>query len=300
MSDQIATSDYVLWAYRLLLGREPENTHAIEHWEGHDPREIVSSFLQSPEFVARHPWMAENQDLWIIHELPNGIRFWLAANASTSRAIMSGGYHPDETAFVRRFVKRGMNVVDIGAGIGWFAVNLATLVGPAGHVDAVEPKEELVHYLRRTVAENRFGNVAIHQCVLGSDETLVSDSLKDLPARVPLRQLDTVVWSAVHFIRLNVGGAEKLVLDGADLILSRDRPIVLSAVNRRRLSRVSRVSAGELVKYFDELEYEVRYILPGGRCGDPVTSAQIEDDGDIRSIACLPAERAAEMTSARR
>lgn len=317
----IATSEYVLWAYRLLLGREPENPDAI-NWPETSRREIVDRFLNSAEFLNRHSpraWMAETRDFWFITELANGTRLWVRADDEhVSRAVINGAYDPNETAFVRRYLRRGMNVVDIGANIGWFTVNMAALVGPAGHVDAFEPREETAHYLQRTVAENKFGNVAIHRCALSSDDgygVIILDkddprhaaarlAAGDAPAgmmaqQVPLRRLDSVVWGSVHFIKIAVAGAEKLVLDGADLILSRDRPLILSNINNELLLRVSGISGSEYVRYFEDLDYEVRTILPGGRCGERLFEGNADAQAGGLSVACLPAEKVAELTSDR-
>src|SRR5579885_1247725 len=271
MSDGISASDYALWAYRLLLGREPESLEAVTNFAGRDRREIVGTFLASREFQGQFPWIGETRNLWFIVEMANGIRFWVNSDDSaTSRALVLGNYKPVETAFVRRHVRRGMNVADIGAGVGWFAVNLASLVGPGGHVDAFEPHPELARYLRRTVAENKFANVAVHQCALAeTDGGDTNTPPPDLPADVPVRRLDSMVWGSLHFVRIGAGGAEQLVLNGADLILSRDRPVILSEIDEEALRRVSRIAARDQLRFFEDLDYEVRKILPGGRVGEP-------------------------------
>lgn len=316
MSDPISTSDYLLWAYRLLLGREPEHAGSIAAWTDASRREIVERFLDSPEFLAQHSphaWMAEKRDFWFIAELANGVRFWLRANdGPRSRAVLSGAYAPDETGFIRRYVKRGMNAVDIGADIGWFTVNMAALVGPAGHVDAFEPRPEVAHHLQRTVAENRYANVAVHRYALAGEDgygTLVRDgdgltrmARGELAAAaatepVALRRLDSVVWGTVHFIRIAIGGGEKLVFDGADLILDRDRPVILSRLDDAGLGQTSQVSAADYVRIFEHRDYEVRGVLPGGRCGERLGEAEVQAAGALgRSIACVPAEKVRELT----
>ena len=317
MSVPIATSEYVLWAYRLLLGREPENPEAV-NWPETSRRDIVNEFIGSAEFLGQHSpraWMAAMRDFWFIAELANGVRLWVRAeDERVSRAVIDGTYEAVETAFVRRFVRRGMNVVDIGADIGWFTVNLATLVGPAGHVDAFEPREAIAHYLQRTVAENRFANVAIHRCalsaedgygvMLGADARDPDAAAEEPPAAVaqqlPLRRLDSVVWGSVHLIKVDAAGAEKLVFDGADLILSRDRPLILSKIDGEKLLRISGCSAGEYVRYFEGIDYQIRRILPGGRCGDQLVGRDADTLPGPLSVACVPGEKIAELTSARR
>lgn len=52
-----ADSDSVVWAYRLLLDREPENRQVVREWltKSLDRRGLVQEFLNSPEFKFTHP-----------------------------------------------------------------------------------------------------------------------------------------------------------------------------------------------------------------------------------------------------
>lgn len=59
-------------------------------------------------------------------------------------------------------------VLDCGANIGCFTVPAAKRVGPKGVVVAIEPDRDNVTVLRRNVALNRLGNVAIEEKALDS------------------------------------------------------------------------------------------------------------------------------------
>ena len=48
-------------------------------------------------------------------------------------------YEPGTTDFVKRILKKGMNVINIGANIGYFTLLAAKSVGPEGKVFAFEP-----------------------------------------------------------------------------------------------------------------------------------------------------------------
>jgi FkbM family methyltransferase len=104
-------------------------------------------------------------------ELDDGMRFWLiSGDEYVSPAIATGVYEPLETAFLKRQVKTGMAVLDIGANLGWFTVHSANLVGPQGRIDAFEPRADLVHLLIKTTAENALTNVTVHSFALGSQD----------------------------------------------------------------------------------------------------------------------------------
>lgn len=319
MSDTITTPEYVLWAYRLLLGREPDSPASVNDWPDVDRREIVARFIASPEFQDQNEpsgFRRPGENAWFIGELENGTRFWLCHDDKiVSPHVASGSYKPAETAFLRRQVRRGMNVLDVGANIGWFTVNMAMLVGPGGRVDAFEPRDDLARYLRRTLAENKLANTLVHRCALAAKnaEGLIAFAEQDsalgaahlvlgdeAPAgeatqAAPLRRLDSAVWGSVDFIKLDVAGAERLVLDGGDIVIGRDRPVILSDVNEALLQRTSGISVPDYFAYFDEIEYEVRRILPNGRCGEPAFYRDVEDAGGSLSAACVPAEKSRDI-----
>ena len=62
--------EYVRWAYRLLLGREPENDDVIENNPfNNDRARLVQAFLHSPEFLQRHGnTFAVPSDVFLKHD----------------------------------------------------------------------------------------------------------------------------------------------------------------------------------------------------------------------------------------
>jgi protein-L-isoaspartate(D-aspartate) O-methyltransferase len=58
-------------------------------------------------------------------------------------------------------VKKGMKVLEIGAGSGWQAALLGYMVGPRGKVLTVEINEWLADFARKNVAKTRLNNVFV-------------------------------------------------------------------------------------------------------------------------------------------
>ena len=65
-----------------------------------------------------------------------------------------------------KFVKKGMNVVDAGANLGYFTLLSAELVGELGTVYAFEPEEQNFKLLSRSVSENYLSNVRLSKQAL--------------------------------------------------------------------------------------------------------------------------------------
>jgi FkbM family methyltransferase len=317
-NDQISTPEYILWAYRLLLGREPEDPAGIHKQPPASRREIVQRFLASAEFRASFDtpeWVLEAKNQWLIVELADGTRFWICPDDRyISRGVIAGAYEPIETAFVRRHVKEGMIVLDIGANIGWYTVLMAKLVGAAGHVEAFEARDELADRLRRTVAENKLDNVSVHQCALAavdgegtiviSNDNFGAAHLIEPAATggatqpVALRRLGSVISRAVDFIKIDVEGAEKLVFDGAGAMLRRDRPLILCEINDECLRRTSKLSSIEFQRYFAAAGYEMREVTSDGRCGARLTEADLaKAAGLVLNVGCIPLEKVAALTA---
>jgi len=303
-----------LWAYRLLLGREPEDPQAVEAYPETSRLEIVDRFITSPEFLASGISSLGPRHRRYMVELDNGLRFWLlSGDQYVSPAMATGNYEEIETAFVRRHVTPGMAVLDVGANLGWFTAHLALLVGPGGRVDAFEPRSDLLDLLTRTIAENRLTNVTTHNFALGSQNSrgqviwslhdvnpggthLVSPDvvMRDVVAQpVLVKTLDACISHRVDFMKLDVEGSELSVFRGADRILTKDRPLILVEINPSNLMRTSGVSAPEFGRFVEELDYCLYQIAADGRCGRQIPASELTAIQTLVNVAMFPKERTA-------
>lgn len=57
----------------------------------------------------------------------------------------------------------GSRVLDVGAGPGYGTVDLAEIIGPTGHVDAVERSTNFVNAIRATCRARALSNVQVHE-----------------------------------------------------------------------------------------------------------------------------------------
>jgi FkbM family methyltransferase len=148
-----------------------------------------------------------------------------------------------ELALLADLMTRGGTAVDVGANVGFYAYALADI---ADRVVAFEPNPDYAFFARWMLR----GRAEVHQLAL-SDESgrgilhvPVSDqgmnlhlagSLKRTHSQfrnnktydVEVRTLDEFGLTDVHFIKADVEGSEREVLDGARATVARDRPIIL-------------------------------------------------------------------------
>lgn len=311
--DSYPTSHYVLWAYRLLLGREPEDPQAVEFYPEMSRLAVVDRFISSPEFLANSVKNVGSRLRRYMVETDNDLRFWLLpGDEYVSPAIATGDYESVETAFVRRQVTRGMAVLDVGANLGWYTVHLSLLVGADGRVDAFEPRSDLMDLLTKTIAENRLTNVRTHNIALGSQNSLgqVIWSAHDINPGgthlVPLdfaapdiitqpiivESLDSCISHHVDFVKIDVEGSELLVFKGAERILAKDRPVILVEINPSNLIRTSGISAIEFGLFVEKLDYCLYEIASDGSCKRQIQACELSAIQTLVNVAMLPNERA--------
>jgi len=92
--------------------------------------------------------------------LPFGV-WWIDAADYAGREIPEGRFENFEFAFVSRFLRQGMTVLDVGAHHGFYTLLASICVGPHGKVFAFEPPPRETSALLRHIRINRCENVKI-------------------------------------------------------------------------------------------------------------------------------------------
>lgn len=149
-----------------------------------------------------------------------------------------------EAAFLRDTLRPGQVVVDIGANIGLVTLIAAHLVGPQGHVFAFEPGPLSFALLSANVAANgyrnatlehaavsdRSGTVDLYVCATGESDNRISGTIDEGTGRerVSVKSValdDYFGETAIDFIKIDVQGAEPLVLKGLSRIMAENRSL---------------------------------------------------------------------------
>ncbi|KKN17162.1 hypothetical protein LCGC14_0968620 [marine sediment metagenome] len=81
--------------------------------------------------------------------------------------LTSSQREPYLTNAVRGFLCAGNTVIDIGANIGYYALQEAMLVGPKGKVYAIEPMAHNMEVLQRSIELNRYSNIETSTMAMG-------------------------------------------------------------------------------------------------------------------------------------
>lgn len=313
MSTDSLTRDHIVWAYRILLDRDPENEAVIlPKMKGYQStRQLRADIVTSEEYREKNRDFAHtNARTIVIKELENGPRLFVdLSDHSIGLPIIRGQFEQSELAFVRATIRPGDHVLDLGAHIGFFAVHMAALVGPTGSVTAFEPFEENASLLERSIQENRFepwlsleraavsktsGTIhltfALETLNSGGAFVVNANGIPDGHAVRSVRAValdDLALRRPIAFVKMDIEGAEPLALEGAARLVQEDRPIFLSELHAEQIARVSNRTAAEFLREFRDLGYKA-FRLEGDRLGTELTVAPPEP---LCSIALIPRER---------
>ncbi len=215
--------------------------------------------------------------------------------------MMLGGRDPLESAWVRRLVRPGDVMFDIGANFGWYTTLAAKLVGPNGRVHAFEPVPGTFQVLKQNCEVNdcvRFAT--LNNFGLGESEGTFTifvpkqhggaslrpsdlGPMDEVQCRV--RTLDSYCQdqgvSAVRFAKCDVEGAELGVLRGAERLLrGESRPIWLLELNRETSSRFGH-DPQALLSHLATFEYSFHRIVNATSGGlKPIRDASEVPDGE--------------------
>lgn len=158
-----------------------------------------------------------------------------------------GDYDPETVAVLKHCLRPGHTMIDVGANIGTHALPLARV----GRVLAFEPSPSIFARLIANAALNDATSFEARQVALGDrvgtiDLFLPVDAanaggataIQTTSGRyisVPCTTLDAIAATedlgTVDAIKIDVEGYESAVIDGARLILTRQRPILIFEYN---------------------------------------------------------------------
>lgn len=146
----------------------------------------------------------------------------------------------DHYLLLQEILKPGMNILDIGANIGYYAIMESLVVGPSGNILAIEPMLPNIEMLRRNIALNKVTNIdVVHGAVSAEtgtgkmfmsthsnlhtfhNEGSAASSLGSVPVNVPTFTLNDVSEGRdkPDLMRMDVEGHEVEILGQlADLV----------------------------------------------------------------------------------
>lgn len=189
---------------------------------------------------------------------------WRAAGTTMIYVLRSG--YEKELMHLSRFILPGMVVVDGGASCGIYTVAAAKLVGASGLVLAFEPGVEAFSVLQENIGLNGLKNVRIYRAALSGREGKAAlyhhahgpNSFSLGPSGAPSVEYEEVTTRTlsrvaqeegverIGLIKLDVEGAEELVLHDVQQLIAASRPVIILEVNGIAAQRLGLDPIGSL------------------------------------------------------
>lgn len=138
--------------------------------------------------------------------------------------ISLGIFEPEETKLVKRQIKTGQTVVDIGASIGYYTLIFAKLVGESGYVYSFEPSLNKFKILQQNIQLNNLTNINVEKKIVSN----IDGEIELFGERSESISLNEYFKDKkIDFIKIDVDGMEKKIVDGMIHVLENNMPIKL-------------------------------------------------------------------------
>lgn len=224
-----------------------------------------------------------------IYDFDGDLRMYIDKSGFVNSTIYWKGYlSPAVASVLRHHLRPEMTLVDVGANVGEITLVAAKRL-TRGRVLAFEPMPQAFAQLSRNVALNNLtgvelfniglfdktGSLPMYQkqdIIFGTINEGVPSlfSTGDDPeeVRVPLRRFDDVAQECgltrLDVMKIDVEGAELMVLRGAESLIKRFRPLIIVELCDVNLQKAG-YTVGELIHYLGSLEYDVQTLDDSGK-----------------------------------
>jgi FkbM family methyltransferase len=202
-------------------------------------------------------------------------------NWEKRRTYVYGTYEVQVVEAIKRVVKPGMIAMDIGANSGYYTLLLSKLVGNSGRVTAYEPLPPNFQFLEENIALNRCSNVRAERAAVAEhsghldfglpepNSSLWAGPVPEDAGRASIRvsavAIDDFIESTgspLHFLKIDVEGAEGSVLAGATSTIRRFHPTMVVELHDYEVHGTNHPVIGQLTG----MGYEVRPLDDGMYC----------------------------------
>jgi FkbM family methyltransferase len=184
-------------------------------------------------------------------------------------------WEADVLRLLHASVRPGMTVVDVGANVGFHTVVLSQLVGPDGAVHAFEPFPVTVDILRANLWRHRCENTTLHEAAASDTAGRVrietdpegrsGAHLGDTGIEVAATTLDDALGSVtVDVMKIDVEGAEPLVLRGAERVLAAS-PRLVAIVEFRAEAHLDGSRPEDALRAYESLGFRLELLHSDGR-----------------------------------
>jgi FkbM family methyltransferase len=196
------------------------------------------------------------------------------------------------TGEISRYFKPGMVLVDVGANIGYYTLLAASLLDGTGQIHAFEPGAGNYNLLQMSVAKNGFKNIRLYPNAVADKIGVVGLNMDDSNGmitqaasaacayQVQAVTLDHTLRDAsrIDLLKIDVEGAEGLVLKGAEQLIARHHPVIFTEFFPPAIEFTSGMTGQQFLDRIRSHGYEL-YVIDkrNGASPQPSSNQEIMD-----------------------
>lgn len=251
--------------------------------------------------VASRPIRIENDILVVVPDDPNLMTPYILEEQQD--------WFEDEIKFIRQLIRPGMQIIDIGANYGCYALTMARLAGPEGRLWAFEPCSSTADHLQQSITANGLDRIELIRAALSNRQgeatlatqdnaelnSLTSDNGGTDSETVPLCRLDDCMqsygWEDIDFLKLDAEGEEVRIVEGGEKFFRDCSPLVMF-----ELKHGATINEG-LIQAFRDLGYDTYKFVPGLMLLVPFDLQEEPDPYQLNLFCCKP-DRARQLQEA--
>ena len=162
----------------------------------------------------------------------------------STELIVFGSHEPKTTEFIKKYVKKNMVCLDVGANIGYYSTLFSNLIGNDGKIISIEPSPVNFQYLEQNLELQNLKNfillniacgdsnkhVDFHLNQSGNKSKIVSDENSDDIISVEVKTLDELSQDLkleqIDYLKIDVEGYEWEFINGAKKTIENFKPTI--------------------------------------------------------------------------
>jgi FkbM family methyltransferase len=206
-----------------------------------------------------------------------GDKFYMIASDDDYLTHIGSEFEPGMCSLFKSLINKNHKVLDIGANIGLTSILFGNL---ASEVDSFEPSLSTFKILQKNLAASLHSNIHIHNFGLGAkNENLtltfspsnraggfVSDktqaSKEHSVENIVIKKGDDFLITKVDFIKIDVEGYEKNVIEGLLQSILQNHPVIVLELNHWCLNAFQRISIPDFFDFLANV-FPILYAVDG-------------------------------------
>ena len=254
-------------------------------------------------FIARNTELINNLGSKKI-KLAHAGRMELQTSDYIDHWLYTGGdFEPHVVRLFLKLLKKGNNVLDIGANIGYFSLIASRLVGPSGKIYSFEPTPFTFNKFNKNITLNSYANIRVYKKAVsdksgnasfkiptGTVKNSGRASLRDIEENNSTVEVKTITLDSIlneiepiHLIKMDIEGAEAMALKGMINLIKRDQPIFIMELSDYYLKQLGE-SASYVLDFYRQQAYKI--FIAGEEIKEISNDMELKDHQ--YDILCIP------------